>query len=256
MAYSTQQYINPVAYRARNPQDVPLLQAEVVDSAPSWGEQAMAKGRMAVDALLGAVDPFHRTEGKITGLRSGRVAGAGAILSLLAAANELNDPNESAGRNLAQAGGGLVGSLGGQALGGLGGRFLGGAVAGGLGGGPIGALIGATLAGLVGSEAGQSLASAAADVIGGSPEDRALSNAKKQARAAAEAEADRMRMLMPLQDQAAQIALRNETARQKALAEIQGQQLLQQAVAQGLLEQQRGGSQQFTAMANAILGGA
>jgi hypothetical protein len=256
MAYSSQQSINPAAYRARNAQDVPLLQAEVVENGPGWGEQAIGKGRMAADALLAAVDPFRRTDGKISGLRTGRVAGAGTILSLLAAANELTDPNESAGRNLAQAGGGLVGSLGGQALGGLGGRFLGGAVAGGLGGGPIGALIGATLGGLVGSEAGQSLASAAADVIGGSPEDRALSNAKKQARAAAEAEADRIRMLMPLQDQAAQIALRNEMERQRGLNEIAGEQLLRQAMAQGLLAQQQGGAAQSLAMTNAILGGA
>jgi hypothetical protein len=248
MAYSSQQYINPVAYRARNAQDVPLLQAEVVENGPGWGEQAIGKGRMAADALLAAVDPFRRTDGKISGLRTGRVAGAGAILSLLAAANELTDPNESAGRNLAQAAGVGVGGLGGGALGG--------AAAGFLGGGPIGALIGATLGGIAGSGLGESLASAAADAFEGSPEDRALSNAKKQARAAAEAEADRIRMLMPLQDQAAQIALRNEMERQRGLNEIAGEQLLRQAMAQGLLAQQQGGAAQSLAMTNAILGGA
>lgn len=248
MAYSSQQYINPPAYRARSAQDVPLLQAEVVENGPGWSEQAIGKGRMAADALLGAIDPFRRTDGKISGLRTGRVAGAGTILSLLAAANELNDPNESAGRNLAQAAG--VG------LGGLGGGALGGAAAGFLGGGPIGALIGATLGSVAGSGLGQSLASAAADVLEGSPEDRALSNAKKQARAAAEAEADRIRMLMPLQDQAAQIALRNEMQRQRGLSEIAGEQLLRQAMAQGLLAQQQGGAAQSLAMTNAILGGA
>lgn len=238
-----------------SPQGVPLLQTEVVENGPGWGEQAIGRGRMAADALLGAIDPFRRTDGKISGLRTGRVAGAGTILSLLAAANELNDPNESAGRNLTQAGGSLVGSLGGQALGGLAGRVLGGAAAGSVGG-PVGALVGATLGGLLGSGAGRSLGDLVANVVEGSPEDRALSNAKKQARAAAEAEADRIRMLMPLQDQAAQIALRNEMQRQRGLSEIAGEQLLRQAMAQGLLAQQQGGAAQSLAMTNAILGGA
>jgi hypothetical protein len=221
---------------------------EVVSSVP-WLERAGSGTRKAGTQLLDVVNPFKMEGGKISGLRGGRVAGAGTILSLLAAANELSDPNESAGRNLAQAAGVGAGGIGGGLTGAAIGQTL-------IPIPGVGALIGATLGGMLGTETGRGLASFAADLVEGSPEDRAIGNMRKQAQAAAEAEAERMRVLMPLQDQAAQIALRNETARQKALAEIQGQQLLQQAVAQGLLEQQRGGSQQFTAMANAILGGA
>lgn len=243
----TQQYINPPAYRSRQDDDGPLLPVEVVTGEAPWAERAIGKGRMAADRLLGAVNPFHMQEGKITGLRAGRVGGAAAILSLLAAANELNDPTESAGRNLAQAAGVGVGGLGGSALGG--------AAAGFLGGGPIGALVGATLGGLLGTQAGRGLASAAADVVEGTPESRALKSMQDQARAATQLEAERMRVLMPIQDQAAQIALRNETARNRANAEIAGEQLLKQAIAQGLLAQQAGGAQQQLALTNAILGG-
>jgi hypothetical protein len=76
-----------------------------------------------------------------------------------------------------------------------------------------------------------------------------------QARAATELEAERIARLMPLQDQAAQIAIKNETARNRANAEIAGQQLLKQALAQGLLAQQQGGAAQQLALTNAILGG-
>jgi len=250
MTYSSQQYINPPAYRARGARDVPLPQADVVGNDPGWGEQVMGKGRMAVDALLGAIDPFRRTEGgQISGLRTGRVGGAGTILALLAAANELNDPNESAGRNAMQAGGSLVGSLGGQALGGLAGRVFGGAAAGSVGG-PVTALVGATLGGLLGSGAGRSLGDLAANVVEGSPEDRALRAQQKQARAMAEAEAERLQLLMPIQEQAAQSAIRN----QASLAEIGNEQMLRRAMAESLLAQQQAGAQQALAMTNAILG--
>ena len=244
----TQQYINPPAYRAGRNEDVPLSSAEVVAGGIPWADRAMGKGRMAADALLSAVNPFRMEEGKISGIRPGRVGGAAAILSLLAAANELNDPTESAGRNLAQAAGTGAGGLGGSALGAIAGQTL-------IPIPGIGALVGATLGGLLGSGAGQTLASAAADVVEGSPESRALRSMQDQARAATELEAERIARLMPLQDQAAQIAIKNETARNRANAEIAGQQLLKQALAQGLLAQQQGGAAQQLALTNAILGG-
>ena len=61
---------------------------------------------------------------------------------------------------------------------------------------------------------------------------------------------------MPIQDQAAQVALRNEEARQKMLSGIAAEQLMQQAMVEGLLAQQRSGAAQQLAMTNAILGGA
>jgi len=238
-----------------NPQAAPgiatLVDTEIVGPSWPWNEKTGANARMAADRLLDVLNPFRMQNGKISGLRTGKVAGAGAILSLLAAANELNDPTEPAGRNLAQAAGVGAGGIGGGLLGGLGGRILGGAAAGSLGGGPIGALIGATLGGVVGSDLGRNVASLAADAAGGSPESRAIRNQQAVARAAAESEAERMRMLMPLQEQASQLALRNRAS----MAEIENDQMLRQAIAQGLLAQAQGGAQQNIAMTNAILGG-
>lgn len=225
-----------------------VIDPEILGSP--WHEGVGGKARKAADRLVDVLSPFNTQDGRVTGLRTGKVAGVGAILSLLAAANELNDPNESAGRNLAQAAGVGAGGIGGSLLGGLGGRALGGAVAGAAGGGPIGALIGATLGGIVGSDAGRGLASFAADLVQGSPESRAIRNQQAMARAAAESEAERLRMLMPLQDQAAQIAVRNRAS----MAEIENEQMMRQAIAQSLLAQQQGGTAQALAMTNAILG--
>lgn len=180
-------------------------------------------------------------------LRIGRVAGLGSILTLLSAAGELNDPNESAGRNIAQASGSAVGGLGG----GAGGAILGGLLT---AGNPVGILVGSAIGNALGGSAGKGLATFAADLAEGSPENRAIRNAQKQARAAAESEAERARILMPIQDQAAQIALRNEEARQRMLSGIAAEQLLQRAMAEGLLAQQASGAQQQLAMTNAILG--
>jgi len=205
--------------------------------------------RMAGDTLLSAVNPFRMEGNKIVGIRPGRVGGGAAILSLLAAANELNDPNESAGRNLAQAAGTGVVGLGGSALGAIVGQTLLPFLPG------VGALAGATVGGMLGSGAGEALASAAADVVEGSPESRALRSMQEQARASTELEAARIASLMPLQDQAAQIALKNEEKRNRVNADIAGQLMLQQALAQGLLAQQTGSQGMISDINRAILGG-
>lgn len=219
-----------------------LIPEIVVDGGMFAG--ASDRARKAGSRLMSAVDPFKREGGKISGIRGRYVGGAGTILALLAAANELNDPSESAGRNLAQAGGAGAGGI----LGGMGGAAVGQLLI------PVpgvGALVGATLGGMLGTESGKGLATLAADLVEGSPEDRAIRNAQKQAQAAAESEALRAQILMPIQDQAAQIALRNEEARQKIASDT----FLRQTMAQGLLAQQQYGAQQQLAMANAILGG-
>lgn len=241
--------IEPAAMqRSSTPADVAAAVTPEVVAPGSRYSAAAGQARKAGSRLLDAVNPFTTKDGKITGLRGGRVAGAGTILSLLAAANELNDPTESAGRNLAQAAGVGAGGVGG----GLAGAAIGQALI------PIpgvGALVGATLGGLLGTETGRGLASFAADIVEGSPEDRQIRRQQKMARAAAESEAERIRTLMPLQDQAAQIALRNEEARQKMLSGIAAEQMVQRALAEGLLAQQSYGAQQQLAMTNAILGG-
>lgn len=232
----TRTYMNVPPSRESEP--VPLSDVDVLPFEPRFGQRM----RMAADRPLETMGLAK--DGK---LRIGRVAGLGSILTLLSAASELNDPTESAGRNLAQAGGSAAGGIGG----GTGGAILGGILT---GGNPLGVLVGSAIGGALGGSTGKGLASFAADVVEGSPEDRAIRNAQKQARAAAEAEAERARILMPLQDQAAQVALRNEEARQRMLAGIASEQLLQRAMAEGLLAQQQSGAQQQLAMTNAILG--
>lgn len=237
----------PEGYVAQRSEPARALTPEIVDLGSQFAG-ASARARKAGNRLLEVVSPFSMKDGKISGLRGGRIAGAGTILSLLAAANELNDPGESAGRNLAQAAGVGAGGAGG----GIGGAVLGGILT---GGNPIGMLVGSTLGGLLGTETGRGLASFAADLVEGSPEDRRIRGQQKMARAATEAEADRIRTLMPLQDQASQIALRNEEERQKMLSGVAAEQALQRAMAEGLLAQQAYGAQQQLAMTNAILGG-
>jgi hypothetical protein len=183
-------------------------------------------------------------------MRMGRVvggaAGVGSILSLLAAANELNDPTESAGKNLAQAGGVATGSIGGGTLG---------AILGGIPFGPVGALAGGAIGGALGGEAGKGLLSFVADVLEGSPEDKALRSARKQAELGMALEAQRMKTLLPIQDTAAKVALQNEVARAKALSALQNDAQLRQNMAQAFLMQQQAGAQQQLATTQAVLGG-
>lgn len=238
----TRTYLNVPASREPEPAvsaDVAPLLAEAIPYKAPFGDRF----RMAADKPLETLGLAK--DGK---LRMGRVAGLGSILTLLSAASELNDPTESAGRNIAQATGSGIGGIGG----GAGGAILGGILT---AGNPLGVLVGSAIGNALGGSAGKGLATFAADIAEGSPEDRAIRNMSKQARAAAEAEAERARILMPLQDQAAQVALRNEEARQKMLSGIAAEQMLQRAMAEGLLAQQQSGAQQQLAMTNAILGG-
>lgn len=226
--------------------EAPSIIPEVVENG-TWYAGASDRARKAGNRLLDVVNPFKMQDGKIAGLRGGRVAGAGTILSLLAAASELNDPTESAGRNLAQAAGVGAGGFGG----GLAGAAIGQALI------PVpgvGALVGATLGGILGTETGRGLASVAADIVEGSPEERALRSLEKQSRAAVENEAYRMQTLMPIQNQAAQLALQNEEQRQRMLQEVDSKRMMQQALTEGLLAQQAYGARQQEAMVNAMLG--
>jgi hypothetical protein len=208
--------------------------AEAVPFGMPFGE----KMRMAAERPLEAMGLAK--DGK---LRVGRVAGLGSLLTLLSAASELGDTSESAGRNLAQAAGSAVGGIGG----GTGGAVIGGLLT---AGNPLGVLVGSAIGSALAGTAGRSLGDLAANVVEGSPEDRALRAQQKQARAMAEAEAERLQLLMPIQEQAAQSAIRN----QASLAEIGNEQMLRRAMAESLLAQQQAGAQQALAMTNAILG--
>ena len=214
------------------PRDQGPSQVDVAATAATagWnplGVEARQGIRKAAEKPLMAMGLMHP---ETKALRMGRIGGAsaglGSVLALIAAANELNDPNESAGRNVAQAGGVATGTIGGGALGGA-----------------------------LGGEAGKGLASFAADLVEGSPTDQALRDAQKQARVAMGLEAERMKTLLPVQDMAAKVALQNELNRAKALTALQNDAQLRQNMAQAFLMQQQAGAQQQLATTQAVLGG-
>ena len=235
------------AQNASNPAD---QVADVASAAAGFGYNPFNKEgreaiRFAAQKPLGAMG-LLKPDGAV---RWGRGAlGVGSILTLLSAANELNDPTESSGRNLAQAGGTAVGGIGGTAAGG----FLGGLLT---GGNPVGILVGSALGNALGGTSGKGLASFAADLVEGSPTDQALRAARDQARMGMQLEAERMKTLLPVQDMAAKVALQNEVNRAKALTALQNDAQLRQNMAQAFLMQQQAGAQQQLATTQAVLGG-
>jgi|LauGreDrversion4_2_1035121.scaffolds.fasta_scaffold31245_5 hypothetical protein len=239
----------PDTYAPRDQGSSPADVTAAAVSAGGWnpfgqgGRQGIRKAAEKPLIAMGLMNPDTKA------LRMGRIGGAsaglGSVLALIAAANELNDPNESAGRNVAQAGGMATGTIGGGALGALAGSFL----------GPVGTFVGGALGGALGGEAGKGLASFAADLVEGSPTDQALRDAQKQARVAMGLEAERMKTLLPVQDMAAKVALQNEVARAKALTALQNDAQLRQNMAQAFLMQQHAGAQQQLATTQAVLGG-
>jgi hypothetical protein len=220
----------------------PALAAAAASSPVPQGPATSSRLRFATQRPLEALGLA-----KNGNLRLGRVGGLGGLLTLFAAAQELNDSTESGGRNLAQATG-LV-------AGGLGGGVLGGAAAGFLGGGPIGALAGAAAGGFFGGEAGRALGGAGFGLVEGSPNDQALRQAEKMGRAQLALEVERARALAPLQEAAAQAALANEAQRAEVMAKLQNDQLLRQTMAQALLQQSQAAGQQQLATTAALFGG-
>lgn len=200
-------------------------------------------GQMALGAMekLGLADA-----GK---LRYGRLAGLGTLAALLAAAGKLNDPNESAGRNLAQATGSALGGIGGGISGAIAGQMMLPMLPG------VGAILGATIGSqLIGAPSGEALANVVMDAMDGGPEAAAIRQIKAQAAAALDIEADRFNRLMPLQDQAAKLALANEVSRAKQLADLQNDMVLRQSMMDAMRQQQIIGAQQQGMASQAILG--
>ena len=206
--------------------------------APIKGVRGGMGLRAAGDRLLGAV------RGAAT---PRNIGGVGTVLALLAAAGELGNPDGSAGGNMTRA----LGSGGGALAGGAGGALLGQALI------PIpgvGALVGATLGGALGSPAGRELGNLAAGLFEGSPEQRALQQAKKMADAQLEIDTERMRALMPVQDAAAQMAIANEVKYAEAMAGLMDEQRLRDTMAAALLQQSQATGAQQLAATQAILG--
>lgn len=229
----------------QGPSPADVAATAVANGWNPFGKEARQGMRMAAQKPLAAMG-LLKPDGAV---RWGRGAvGLGSIMTLLSAASELGDPTESAGRNLAQAGGTAVGGIGGTTAGAL----LGGALT---AGNPIGVLVGSALGNVLGGSAGKGLASVAADLVEGSPTDQALRDARNQARLGMQLEVERMKTLLPVQDMAAKVALQNEVARAKALSALQNDAQLRQSMAQAFLMQQQAGAQQQLATTQAVLGG-
>ena len=183
-------------------------------------------------------------------IRPFRAAGVGSLLALLAAAAEMNDPAESTRTNALQAAGNFGGSLAGGALGGMAAGALTGSAL-----GPIGTIAGGTLGAIMGGSAGRGLGSAVAQALEGSPEDAALSSARKQAMLAMELQEQEALRMLPIQEMQANTAAKIEARRAAEMARIQNDQRLRDSFTQGYLMQQQAGGQQQLAATQAILGG-
>lgn len=181
--------------------------------------------------------------------RYGRLAGLGTLMALVSAASELNDPTESAGRNLAQAVGTGGGSLAGGALGGAAaGAMLSGPFA------PVGALVGAGLGAALGGTAGRGLMDALAGVVEGSPEEQALRLAQKQADAQLAMDVKRAQTMLPVQNMASAMALESDRKRAEIASQLQARQTMQQTLANALMAQQAAGANQSALLTQSILG--
>lgn len=219
--------------------------AAALNGADLWGN-LKGGARKAGDQLLGLVGKPNASGGWSP--RYGRLAGLGTLMALVSAASELNDPTESAGRNLAQAVGTGGGSLAGGALGGAAaGAMLSGPLA------PVGALVGAGLGAALGGTAGRGLMDALAGVVEGSPEEQALRLAQKQADAQLAMDLKRAQTMLPVQNMASELALQNDRQRAEIAAQLQSRQMMQQTLANALLAQQQAGANQNALLTQSIL---
>lgn len=238
----------PVDTRQRRAEGVDALDAVATAMAGAdWLNNLKDGGRKAGDAVYGLIAKKGSEGWANATPRWGRIAGLGTLAAVIGAAQELNDPNESAGRNIAQA----VGSGGGGIAGGTAGALIGQALI------PlpgVGALVGGAIGSALGGTAGRGLMDAIAGVVEGSPEDRALRLAKKQAEAQLAMEVQRAQTLMPIQNMAAEMALQNDRKRAEVASELQARQIQQQTLASALLAQQQAGANQALSLQQAILG--
>jgi hypothetical protein len=233
----------------------PAAAPEDSNAAP-WAANLAGSAATALPALLpeikspGGVEPFQvlkNFSGKHGGtlLKGGGALGALGILA--GAAGELSNPNESKLSNIAGATGSAVGGFGGAA----GGAALGGALT---LGNPLGVLAGGAIGAMTGA-GGLSAIGRALVGIGEDPANKAIRDARRQRELAREQAVLDMQARLPVEIEAAtaKAALDNRIAQQNA--QIQSQQLLQQAMAAGLLERTRAEGAQNLAMTQNIMQG-
>lgn len=198
-----------------------------------------------LSALLGPVSADSRI-GRFVLSRRGLATGGGlaALAGLLGAAEEFNnpDPSRSALQNAAAGVGAGAGTIGGALAGGVAGRAIGGMAGAPLG--PLGVIVGSTLGGLVGGEALKGLANAVTGVIEGSPEDKALRQARRQAELALELDQRRAQEMLPVQAAAARLA-----------QELRGQDQLNANLAALLQQTGAASAAQQVALTQGLMGG-
>ncbi len=228
---------------------------QVVDATimpRSEDSEGRAPGRrMAADALNDILGTFA-SQGRVgrfvlspRGLATG--GGLAALAGLISAANEFNnpDPSRSSMQNAAAGAGAGVGTVGGALGGALAGRAVGAALGAPLG--PVGAIVGSALGGMVGGEALKGLANVVTGAIEGSPEQKALNQARRQAELALELDKQRAQEMMPVQIAAAQAA-------QDLRLREQRDAVLNQSLGNLLLQSGNASAAQQLAMTQALLG--
>lgn len=218
---------------ARMAGELPRRVADTPELAGWWGD---LKGRAS---KFGAANKgaILRGGGLLTGL---------GVLS--GAAGALSNPEESKLSNAVGATANAAGGLGGLVAGTLAGGRLGSAL------GPWGALAGGAIGSMVGSGALEGIARAGVSLFE-DPANKAIRDARRQRELAREQAVLDMQARLPVEIEAAtaKAALDNRIAQQNA--QIQSQQLLQQAMAAGLLERTRAEGAQNLAMTQNIMQG-
>lgn len=201
------------------------------------------------NGLRGFTSWNHPVLGRLRSPGGLAVGGGLAVLGgLLAAGNELAnpDPTRTTFQNTATGVGAGLGTTGGATVGAI------------LGGmtplGPIGSLVGSAIGGALMGEAGKGLGNAFASVLEGSPEDRALRSARRQQELATQLEADRLKTLLPIQNEVAKVALANKLREVAAMNMLGNEQRLRETLSQQMLMAQQQSGQQNSDMARLLMG--
>lgn len=254
----------PVQYTGMPGTSAPMRVAgEAVENpgVMQWLGDLVSGGKTkAASTAKGAANGLKGANAKIIPglLKNGtRVAGAGGVLTLLAAAGELADEDDPLARNLSQAAGNATGGLAGVASGAaLGTMILPG----------IGTVIGGGLGGFFGSEAGSNLAGGIYDAVTGeTPEERrkkrliADANIQDQIlrqRAATENEimVNRLQAQMPLIKDGMAIKRQDDMLRAERELRVQNDYNYANALNQAMLQAQNNGQLQNLAMTQFMMG--
>ena len=226
----------------------PRVAGEVVEKTPGFADyiaDIFSGGKKNVQSgakgAAGAAKNINNAMKPASLLRhGGRIAAGGGILSVLAAAGELGDTDDPVMRNVAEAGGNLVGGWGGAATG----AALGTAILPGLG-----TVIGGIGGGIVGSEALSNLAGGLYDMVTNeTPEERARKQLLKNAEVQRQIRVADMEAQIPMMASVMDIKRADDFQRAERELQVQNDYNYANAVNQALINAQQQAATQELAM--------